>query len=99
MKCTEPEEMEKQHRAIRVYGTVQGVFFRQSTQEKAQELGLTGFVRNEPDGSVYLEAEGEAEALQQLEKWCHQGPRMALVSKVEAQAGEVKNYAGFEVWR
>ncbi|WP_347157444.1 acylphosphatase [Pontibacter chitinilyticus] len=83
--------------AIRVYGKVQGVFFRASTQEKAEELGLTGFVQNEPDGSVYLEAEGNDEALQQLQQWVHQGPRRARVEKVEVEEQEdIANFKEFE---
>ena len=63
------------HLTLRIYGTVQGVFFRQSTQEKAQELNLTGFVRNERDGSVYVEAEGDPPSLGKLREFrdLHQG--------------------------
>jgi len=81
------------HIAIRVHGKVQGVFFRASTQEKAEELGLTGFVQNEPDGTVYLEAEGTAESLKKLEQWVHQGPRRAHVEKVAVE--EQEELAGF----
>lgn len=79
---------------MRVHGKVQGVFFRASTQEKAQELGLTGFVQNEPDGTVYLEAEGDATALEKLRQWAHEGPRRAKVEKVEAE--EQQELQGFE---
>jgi len=82
---------------MRVYGKVQGVFFRASTQEKAQELGLTGFVQNENDGSVYLEAEGDPEALKQLEQWVHKGPSQARVEKVEVKViDELKGFEKFE---
>ncbi len=86
--------------AVRVYGKVHGVFFRASTKEKAKELGLTGFVQNEPDGTVYLEAEGNAEALRQLEQWAHKGSSRASVDKVEV--AELNGLAGlkeFEVRR
>lgn len=79
--------------ALRVHGKVQGVFFRASTQQKAEELGLTGFVQNERDGTVYLEAEGDTDALKQLEQWAHQGPSSARVEKVEV--AEKKDLAGF----
>lgn len=69
---------------IKVKGKVQGVFFRKSTQEKATELDLAGWVRNEPDGSVLLEAEGPEEAMQRLVDWLHQGPPAAEVDSVEA---------------
>lgn len=68
---------------IKIFGQVQGVFFRQQSREKATELGLTGFVRNEPDDSVYAEAEGEEETLHEFIKWCESGPEHARVSKVE----------------
>ncbi|MCC9166501.1 acylphosphatase [Pontibacter harenae] len=91
---------DKKHIAIRVYGKVHGVFFRASTKEKAQELSLTGFVQNEADGTVYLEAEGDAEALNQLEHWAHEGPSRAKVEKVEVQKlKELGGFEGFEVRR
>jgi len=91
------ENQERKRVAMRVHGKVQGVFFRASTQEKAQELGLTGFVQNEPDGTVYLEAEGSAQALKQLEQWAHEGPRRAKVEKVEVEEKqELKGFEKFE---
>lgn len=82
---------------LRIYGTVQGVFFRQFTKEKAEELGLTGFVRNEPDGSVYLEAEGDPQKLAKLQEWCQVGPRRANVTRIEAGTGKAKGFDKFEV--
>lgn len=87
------------HWNIRVFGKVQGVFFRASTQERARALGLRGFVRNEPDGSVYIEAEGEAEKLQQLAAWCEQGPERARVERVETETGEQKGFDDFSIDR
>ncbi|MDX5482108.1 MAG: acylphosphatase [Hymenobacteraceae bacterium] len=90
-------EKEQKRIAIRVHGKVQGVFFRASTQEKAEELGLSGFVKNEDDGTVYLEAEGDSEALQKLEQWAHEGPRHAKVQKVEVEEKEgLRGFEGFE---
>jgi acylphosphatase len=54
---------------LRIYGKVQGVFFRKYAQMTAQSLGLGGFVRNEPDGSVYAEVEGAPEAVENFVKW------------------------------
>ena len=68
---------------IRVTGKVQGVFYRASTQKQAQALHLRGFVCNESDGSVYLEATGPQEALDVLVAWCRQGPPRAQVDQVE----------------
>jgi len=68
---------------ITAEGRVQGVFFRDSTRNKATELGICGFVRNQPDGKVYIEAEGECAALECFSQWCHKGPKWARVDKVE----------------
>lgn len=89
--------MSTEHRTFRIHGRVQGVFLRQSARQEAQRLGLAGYARNNPDGSVTLEAEGPAEALATLETWCHHGPPAARVDGVEAETGPVQGYAGFEV--
>jgi acylphosphatase len=87
------------HYTIQVFGKVQGVFFRASTQDKAEALGLTGWVKNEADGSVLIEAEGSEDKLQNLISWCRQGPPQATVEKVEYAEDELQNYAQFEVKR
>lgn len=91
--------MTKLHCNIKVTGTVQGVWFRDSTRRKALELGVAGFVRNEPDGSVYIEAEGEKEALDKLVAWCAVGPPKAEVEGVAVKEGALKNFTGFEISR
>lgn len=68
---------------LKIHGRVQGVFFRQSTQAEAIRLGLTGWVRNLPDGSVEALAEGPADAVRELLAWCRQGPPAAEVSSVD----------------
>jgi acylphosphatase len=78
----------KKRLVIRVYGTVQGVFFRHSACIKAGELGLVGFIRNEPDGSVYAEAEGESPALEKFFEWCQTGPPHAAVARVDVSLRE-----------
>jgi acylphosphatase len=70
---------------FRVVGRVQGVCFRQWTQEQAQALGLAGWVRNEMDGSVCVEALGWRQDVEALIKWCHQGPPSARVLRVEVE--------------
>jgi acylphosphatase len=87
------------HIAITVYGKVQGVFFRASTKEKADELGVKGFVSNKPDGSVYIEAEGNAEELIIFTEWCKKGPRMAKVDQCTIENGEVVNFKDFQITR
>lgn len=66
-----------------IAGRVQGVSYRAHAQREAMHLGLSGWVRNCPDGRVELVAEGEQETLQQLVSWCHQGPPAARVTEVE----------------
>lgn len=82
---------------INVKGKVQGVFYRSSTQAKAKELGLNGWVQNEEDGSVLIEAEGEEQKLQRLVEWCRQGPGAAIVNDVEYAEIEPRGINGFEV--
>ncbi|MCP3103322.1 acylphosphatase [Myxococcus sp. K15C18031901] len=74
--------------ALRIQGKVQGVFFRESARVEASRLGLTGWVRNRPDGSVEAVVEGEAEKLEQFVGWCHRGPAQARVDGVERTDGE-----------
>jgi len=85
------------HYNITVSGKVQGVFYRASTRDKAKELGVKGWVRNESDGSVYIEAEAERQTLDQLIDWCKQGPTRARVENVHYEVGEMKGFEKFEV--
>lgn len=71
--------------SARITGRVQGVGFRNFTQMRARQLGVTGWVRNEDDGSVRLEAEGPRGALEELAEAVQEGPRMARVESVEAE--------------
>jgi acylphosphatase len=69
--------------ALRIKGRVQGVGFRYSALDEAARAGLTGWVRNTPDGDVELVAEGPRASLERLLAWSHHGPRGALVTHVE----------------
>ena len=69
----------------KVTGLVQGVYFRASTRDTARALGLKGWVKNMPDGSVELEAEGPEEKISQLVVWLNQGPQYSRVEKVEVK--------------
>lgn len=89
----------QKHISIKVSGRVQGVFYRASAHEEAQRLGVKGFVKNEPDGSVYIEAEGDDALLEDLIEWCKQGPPAAKVQNVEVQEGTWKGFAEFTVKR
>ena len=70
---------------IVVIGRVQGVFYRQSTKYEAQRLGLSGWVCNQSDGSVALEAIGARPVVEKLIKWCHSGPPSAQVLDVKVE--------------
>jgi acylphosphatase len=72
-----------------VRGRVQGVSFRVATQAEARRRGVVGWVRNLPDGSVELEAQGSPDAVEQLLTWCRQGPRHARVDAVEIEEREL----------
>ncbi len=91
--------MEIMHYDIHVYGKVQGVFFRASARHRAMLLDITGFAKNEPDGSVYIEAEGEEQSLALFIGWCHEGPERAVVSRVDVITAPLKNFSSFEVIR
>ena len=72
--------------AARITGRVQGVGFRHFTRQTARRLDLSGWVRNEPDGSVRLEAEGPHDAVEQLLEAVHEGPPAARVDEVDTDA-------------
>ena len=85
--------------SIDVFGKVQGVWFRASTQRKARELAITGFVKNNSDGSVHIEAHGSEEAIAALERWCALGPRHAQVDMVKSEEALPSLYHDFEIRR
>lgn len=84
---------------IIVNGKVQGVFFRASARDVAEALSIKGFAKNQSDGSVYIEAEGAEEKLEQFIDWCLHGPPRAQVIHVDVQESHVKNFEKFEVRR
>jgi acylphosphatase len=85
--------------SIIVRGKVQGVFFRQSTKEKADELGITGRVMNHSDGSVHIIANGTKEQIDQLKEWCHQGPPGAKVESVKMEEAARQEFRSFTIQR
>jgi acylphosphatase len=71
-----------------IKGKVQGVFFRASTKEKANELGIKGWVKNMPDGNVEVLAAGNKDQLENFIEWCRRGPTQAIVSDVVVSNAE-----------
>ncbi|KKQ78427.1 hypothetical protein A3E67_01845 [Candidatus Daviesbacteria bacterium RIFCSPHIGHO2_12_FULL_38_25] len=86
------------HINVTIYGKVQGVFFRVTAKEKADTLGIKVLAENDPDGTVSIEAVGEKEKLDEFIKWCHLGPSLARVEKVEVAESKLKNFSGFETF-
>ncbi|WP_346387003.1 acylphosphatase [Nocardioides sp.] len=82
---------------LRVYGGVQGVSFRYYTQREARRLGVNGWVRNEPDGSVAAHLEGNDAAVDELVLWCRTGPSSARVERVETSDVAVTGATSFDV--
>jgi acylphosphatase len=81
-----------------IEGRVQGVWFRDSTRRQAAALGVTGWVRNRPEGSVEVVAEGPEEAVRKLSAWCHRGPSSARVTRVqETEERWVGEFDTFEI--
>ncbi|MEL6944050.1 MAG: acylphosphatase [Bacteroidota bacterium] len=87
------------HYNIKVSGKVQGVYFRASTKMEAERLGINGFVQNEMDGSVYVEAEGATEQIEQLLNWCKIGSPMSNVEKVEFEKSTTVGFQTFDIRR
>lgn len=85
--------------SIIVSGKVQGVWYRKYTAEKATELGISGFVKNLPDDSVYILATGTDEQLNALVQWCYIGSPKSRVEKVEVKEEELQVMSGFVVRR
>ncbi len=82
---------------VRIYGKVQGVWFRANTKRMADELNIKGWVRNVPDGSVEAVFEGNDEDVEKIIEWCHTGPERARVDRVEIEYEEPKGEKEFEI--
>ena len=80
-----------------VSGVVQGVFFRTETRDRARSLGIAGWVRNAPDGTVEAEFEGDDERVESMVEWCRRGPAGAKVEDVEVTWVEPEREEGFSI--
>ena len=83
---------------IKITGQVQGVFFRFAAKELADEMGLKGWARNEPENNVSVTIQGPPEFVDDFLKWCHQGPSHARVDHVEVvEEPDAEIYENFEI--
>ena len=80
-----------------VHGHVQGVFFRTTTARRAVERGVAGWVRNNPDGTVEAVFEGDPDAVEPMVRFAHEGPRGAIVERVEVTEEEPEGLTRFSV--
>lgn len=85
------------HKNITVYGEVQGVGYRYAARSQARFLGIKGFVKNQYDGTVYIEAEGNIENLNDFLSWCATGPSYARVEHIDVSDGPLKNFRVFNI--
>ena len=83
----------------RITGTVQGLKYRATAQREARQRGLTGWVRNEPDGAVLIDVEGNPAAVDAFLAWCAAGPPGARVATVETTVAEPAGYEEFTILR
>jgi acylphosphatase len=90
------ESGDRERAHVFVAGQVQGVFFRDSTRERAEQLDLAGWVKNLPDGRVEAVFEGSPERVREMIQWCEQGPPHAAVEEVdsefEASKGDLERF-------
>jgi acylphosphatase len=89
--------MDRKLYRIHVTGRVQGVGFRWSAAREAKSLGVTGFAKNLPDGSVFIEAEGSSEQLDAFIAWCRIGPGIAHVQEVHVSEYSPAGHSDFTV--
>ncbi len=85
------------HLNIHIRGCVQGVGFRYSALKAAQSYGVCGFARNEPDGSVYIEAEGSELNLELFLEWCRRGPGFGRVDEVLQSESGLRGFEEFRI--
>ena len=84
-------------RRVVVHGSVQGVFFRDTTRRRAQSRGVTGWVRNRSDGTVEALFEGDPDAVESMVAFAREGPRGASVERVDVDELAPEGLVGFEI--
>lgn len=84
---------------LKVHGKVQGVFYRKTAQQKAKELNLVGWVKNNPDNTVEMFIQGPESEVIKMVEWSRQGPKNAVVSKIDIEDSISQNYSNFKIIR
>ena len=82
---------------LKITGKVQGVYYRASAKQKAMNLGVQGYVKNEPDGSVLLEVQGAEAAVNEMVNWCKKGPMLARVKHIDIANQTAKKLVSFDI--
>jgi len=85
----------KKHLIIRITGNLQGTLFRQEARQKAESMGLKGYAKDEIDGTLLIEVEGDPEQVDAYREWCHTGPEGTSVSRVHSEQGQPQGYDRF----
>jgi len=85
------------HKKILIKGHVQGVGFRYAARTVARQMGIKGFVKNLPDGNVFIEADGNEKQILDFLKWCYIGPSRAQIKSVITEDGDIKGYSDFDI--
>jgi len=85
------------HKKITLYGRVQGVAFRKFAHQMAKKCKIAGYVQNQANGTVYVEAEGTKEQIERFITWCHQGSPFSKVDRVEIEDSAAYYYSIFEI--
>jgi acylphosphatase len=100
-RCTMTPQTSEKNRTraeLLISGRVQGVFFRSNTRQRANSLGIEGYVRNRTDGRVEAVFEGRTSDVKELVSWCHEGPSSARVNSVDIEWSEpTGEFSGFQV--
>lgn len=87
------------HYRIHVLGTVQGVWFRKYTKEAALGYNLLGLVKNQQDGNVYIEAQGDEKDLSSFIEWLYTGSPLSKVKEVKWEEGSLRQFISFDISR
>ena len=82
---------------IRIFGEVQGVWFRKSVKDEATRIGISGIVMNEPDGTVFIVAKGSEQQLDEFISYCSKGPELANVKNIHVEEEEVGDFDDFQI--